>query len=418
MRRTILLALFLSSIHTFEPGIIWGQEQTGYVKIDCNQAADTLEVTLIWDSDSALATHGRRGPSGIYELSKYFRNKKELTRSCKLKSGVLVARISPMYVCKGDDPPTFTLNLKREESDHAFIDLVFSQSCSVFTENLSINSVLVSGRREEITIAGTIRTIPFQTVYSTKSPLTIVAHKIKPDQFSSNASADLLRAALQGNSDSIKAILDRGAEIESRNGIGETALMLAVEKDHFGTVKELVSRGADVNAVDELHGAPVLMRTVRNKSADVMRYLIQHGARVDERSSYEDTTLIRAARIGNANAVDALLESHAQPNIEDNQGLTALLWATMTGSPYMGSKDDYNRTIQLLASKGANVNVKTKNGDSVLAIAARNPWTSKDTFNVLVSKTTDPSNIEQARVIAETQNKEDLIEAIKIYKKK
>jgi len=58
----------------------------------------------------------------------------------------------------------------------------------------------------------------------------------------------LLAAAATGDTLRVKAMLDKGARVDARDGSGGTALGHAVWFGHLETVRLLISRGADVNA--------------------------------------------------------------------------------------------------------------------------------------------------------------------------
>ena len=63
-----------------------------------------------------------------------------------------------------------------------------------------------------------------------------------------NLESLLLEAASNGQTDIVKAFLDKGANIEVKNEVGATPLIFASAKAHPGIVKLLVDRGANVNA--------------------------------------------------------------------------------------------------------------------------------------------------------------------------
>ena len=65
-------------------------------------------------------------------------------------------------------------------------------------------------------------------------------------------SAGLLSAAAAGNTGDVKALLDKGAKIESTDKNQRTPLMLAAQHGHADTVKLLLSRGARTDARDHL----------------------------------------------------------------------------------------------------------------------------------------------------------------------
>jgi uncharacterized protein len=58
----------------------------------------------------------------------------------------------------------------------------------------------------------------------------------------------LMRAALAGNTKTVKELIHQGAEIDQRDENGRTALMFAVFNTHYETMKVLLEYGADVNA--------------------------------------------------------------------------------------------------------------------------------------------------------------------------
>ena len=66
------------------------------------------------------------------------------------------------------------------------------------------------------------------------------------------ASTELLRAAVSGDLNSLRALLDQGADVNSKNKANQTALMLAVAFKRLEVVEYLVLAGADVKAADDL----------------------------------------------------------------------------------------------------------------------------------------------------------------------
>lgn len=58
---------------------------------------------------------------------------------------------------------------------------------------------------------------------------------------------DLMRAALGGQTETVKRLLEGGAEVNERDDEGRTALMFAVTNLHTDSAKALLDHGADVN---------------------------------------------------------------------------------------------------------------------------------------------------------------------------
>src|SRR5689334_9365045 len=94
---------------------------------------------------------------------------------------------------------------------------------------------------------------------------------------SADLTQDLLEAARLGKNDVIQALLSRGANVDVRSLIGETALMQAAEKGHVEVVETLLGRHADVNAQDKL-GWTAVMRAATEGHSKVLEQLLVAGA--------------------------------------------------------------------------------------------------------------------------------------------
>src|SRR5262245_29376585 len=68
----------------------------------------------------------------------------------------------------------------------------------------------------------------------------------------------LMRAALDGNTETVKELLDQGADINQRDENGRTALMFAAMNTHYETMKVLLEYGADVNAKSNKGGTALM----------------------------------------------------------------------------------------------------------------------------------------------------------------
>jgi ankyrin repeat protein len=84
----------------------------------------------------------------------------------------------------------------------------------------------------------------------------------------------LIDAASQGDATAITALLNTGVDINTQDDKGATALMRAVEAGHTDTVKLLLDRGADVNIQGRFLGYSAIVFAVKARNADLVEMLL------------------------------------------------------------------------------------------------------------------------------------------------
>jgi ankyrin repeat protein len=92
----------------------------------------------------------------------------------------------------------------------------------------------------------------------------------------------LMRAALDGDIESVKALINQGMDINRRDENGRTALMFAVVNRHYETMKVLLEHGADVNARSNV-GGTALMGAAMAGELSMVQALLDKGADLDAR---------------------------------------------------------------------------------------------------------------------------------------
>jgi ankyrin repeat protein len=85
-------------------------------------------------------------------------------------------------------------------------------------------------------------------------------------------------AAVYGQEDSCKLLLDHGADIKLVDELGHSALVWAIDGGEPGVVQLLIAHGADVNQHDQ-EGLTPLDVAVRKKQDESAAILRDHGAK-------------------------------------------------------------------------------------------------------------------------------------------
>src|SRR5688500_20231621 len=87
--------------------------------------------------------------------------------------------------------------------------------------------------------------------------------ELSADDEYSHGHTVLMRAALDGKTERVKELIDRGADINQREDNGRTALMFAVINLHYKKIKVLLEYGAGVNAESKLGGTALMVAAVK-----------------------------------------------------------------------------------------------------------------------------------------------------------
>jgi ankyrin repeat protein len=178
------------------------------------------------------------------------------------------------------------------------------------------------------------------------------ASAIKPG---SSASAELVDAAARGDLAETRRFLDVGADANSRDEEGATALMRAAQNGQPQAVSVLLARGADPNLANRA-GATALMWGVGN--ARVVELLLDHGADPNAKPASGHTALVIAANSdGTADVAKLLVSRGADVNAASIRGFTPLHSASLSGDP---------KLVQLLLEKGADPKAANRLGWTAL----------------------------------------------------
>jgi ankyrin repeat protein len=190
------------------------------------------------------------------------------------------------------------------------------------------------------------------------------------------AMTPLMYAARDGRLDTVRMLLDAGAEIDARDANDITPLISAITNNHPGVARYLIERGADIKAVD-WYGRTPLWAAVETRNMDL-----------------DNATFVNSIdRAPFLELIQVLLERGADPNARTKEvppvrndflRITASLsWVDFTGqTPFITAALAGDVTLmKLLLKHGADPNIPTFAGTTALMAAAGVNWVVDQTYD-------------------------------------
>jgi ankyrin repeat protein/beta-lactamase regulating signal transducer with metallopeptidase domain len=177
----------------------------------------------------------------------------------------------------------------------------------------------------------------------------------------------LHEAVIAGNVEQVKSLIDKGADINTKNEVGRTPLHEAAYYSQREVAKVLIAKGANVNATDSSGKTP-LYEGVRG-TRYVCELLIANGARVNARDNSGNTPLHYAAGrwyVGK-DLLELLVVNGADVNARNDRGEAPLHLATPWRNTLTQLRD---LAATFLLANGSEVNARDNSGRTPLHFAA------------------------------------------------
>jgi ankyrin repeat protein len=220
-----------------------------------------------------------------------------------------------------------------------------------------------------------------------ESVRTLLEHGANPNVSNNEGTTALMWAV--DSVEKTRLLLDAGAAIDARTEGGRTALLIAAGR-HGSTnvVKLLINRGANAAVIAE-NRTTALQLAARSGDEEAMRLLLAHGAnlKADAPAALNlalrsdctacialvidavepralGNSLVTQAQFGNVAAVKLLLQRGASVNATTGAGVTPLMAACNTDAASAA-------VVQLLLDAGADVSALTKDSTTALNLAQR-----------------------------------------------
>ena len=145
--------------------------------------------------------------------------------------------------------------------------------------------------------------------------------------------AALIAAIKEGaDIETVRTLLDDGADVNTCDAEGYSALIIATEEGYGEIAKLLIERAADIHAIDPRGERTALIFAAFWSPPDVVRCLVEHGADVNAQECYGLTALMGTARNGDIDSMKLLIEHGADVNLGHSfEGETTLMYAVQAG---------------------------------------------------------------------------------------
>jgi Ankyrin repeats (3 copies)/Ankyrin repeat len=178
-------------------------------------------------------------------------------------------------------------------------------------------------------------------------------------------SSALTYAAVLGDTEICKLLLQRGAHVNAADPTGLTALHAASDIGQTSLVQLLLDAGANIGSKTTTGATPLHQAAFAGRT-NVVNLLLERGASVNDVESHGWSPLFWASRQGHANVVDVLLEHGANVTAQDNFRWTPLHYAS--GNAHVEA------AYALLDHGGADLlTIQNQDGKSALDVAPDNP---------------------------------------------
>lgn len=182
-------------------------------------------------------------------------------------------------------------------------------------------------------------------------------------------------AVLGSDLERVRFLLSKGADVNSRDGLGQSVLDVAAEQRDMDVLAELLDAGANIEVRDNDGWTP-LMHAAARDNVPAIQLLVSYKAKLDATTPDGYTALAYALADGRFAAAKALIDAGASVTKPVGpEKLTPLMVAASQRPPEhrlaaliegVGPLE----LAQLMAARGADVNATATNGMTALMVAA------------------------------------------------
>jgi ankyrin repeat protein len=239
-----------------------------------------------------------------------------------------------------------------------------------------------------------------------KHPETTNINRKNPAQNNTTALHQAVRHASTsfGSMKVLSGLIEGGADINVRNGAGETALHQAANLKDIKIAKFLLENGASINIKNQKGETPLHI-AARHGNKELMKILLaKDSSMIDARNKFGYTALHIAAWNGDVPIAKLLLEQGAETKLKTKDGNTALHLAALRG---------HFELCQELVDRKAPVNVINKEGKKaveltdhpkIIQLLGRKPQASKTIDDAMIQASIAAGKPLLASILTELKN--------------
>ncbi|KAF7654241.1 hypothetical protein LDENG_00072490 [Lucifuga dentata] len=201
----------------------------------------------------------------------------------------------------------------------------------------------------------------------------------------------------------VHVLLENGADHELMNYDRETPLYKACERNSAAIVAVLLNHGAAVNT-HCIQGWTAIQEAVCQNNVEICEMLLKAGAKFSLANIYGITPLFTAAQSGQVSTLRFLLKHGADINSQATDGATAL---------YEATKNGHEQIVELLLSQNADANKPGQKGLLPLHIAAQR---GSDTMVSMLIPATSKARVRRTGIsplhLAAERNRDEVLETL------
>ncbi|SDY29606.1 hypothetical protein SAMN05518669_1118 [Variovorax sp. YR634] len=193
---------------------------------------------------------------------------------------------------------------------------------------------------------------------------------------------DFFRAVRGDNASSVRSLLQRGFDPNTRDEYGQTGLLIALREPSPKVIQVLIeSPQTNVDLANAKDETPLMLAAIKGQQ-DLVTQLLKRDAAVNKTGW---TPLHYAATSGQLSIMKVLLDNYAFIDAQSPNGTTPLMMAAMYGS---------SEAVKLLLAEGADTTMKNQLG--MTAVDFANKVNRSDTAAMITAAAAARANAPKA----------------------